>query len=185
MASMVQKISIALPKAMVDDIRYAVGTGQYASASEVVREAVREWRGSSRREIPARVRVPKTKEEFLARLEASIDSADRGELIPAEEVFAAMRKRIKQVAARKKRRSKPAEGPWKKLEGFDLFTSVYEVDQAPIGKTSRSTPATYIGLMDEIRGLFARLPLARQRGYEASRFSFNSGTGRCTACCHC
>jgi excinuclease ABC subunit A len=86
------------------------------------------------------------------------------------------------VAARKKRRSKPAEGPWKKLEGFDLFTSVYEVDQAPIGKTSRSTPATYIGLMDEIRGLFARLPLARQRGYEASRFSFNSGDGRCPAC---
>jgi excinuclease ABC subunit A len=86
------------------------------------------------------------------------------------------------VAARKKRRGKPAEGPWKKLEGFDLFTSVYEVDQAPIGKTSRSTPATYIGLMDEIRGLFARLPLARQRGYEASRFSFNSGDGRCPAC---
>jgi excinuclease ABC subunit A len=86
------------------------------------------------------------------------------------------------VLARKKRRAKPAEGPWKKLEGFDIFTSVYEVDQAPIGKTSRSTPATYIGLMDEIRGLFARLPLARQRGYEASRFSFNSGDGRCPAC---
>jgi excinuclease ABC subunit A len=85
-------------------------------------------------------------------------------------------------SGRKGRRAKAPAGPWKKVEGFDLFTSVYEVDQAPIGKTSRSTPATYIGLMDEIRGLFARLPLARQRGYEASRFSFNSGSGRCPAC---
>jgi excinuclease ABC subunit A len=85
-------------------------------------------------------------------------------------------------AGRKSRRAKVPLGPWKKLEGFEIFTSVYEVDQAPIGKTSRSTPATYIGLMDEIRGLFARLPLARQRGYEASRFSFNSGAGRCPAC---
>ena len=86
-------------------------------------------------------------------------------------------------AGRKGRRlTKAPAGPWKKIAGFELFTSVYEVDQAPIGKTSRSTPATYIGLMDEVRGLFARLPLARQRGYEASRFSFNSGTGRCPAC---
>jgi excinuclease ABC subunit A len=85
-------------------------------------------------------------------------------------------------AGRKNKRRQASSGPWKKLEGFNVFTSVYEVDQAPIGKTSRSTPATYIGLMDEIRGLFARLPLARQRGYEPSRFSFNSGSGRCPAC---
>jgi excinuclease ABC subunit A len=85
-------------------------------------------------------------------------------------------------AGRSGKRKKALSGPWERLEGFDRFTSVYEVDQAPIGKTSRSTPATYIGLMDEIRALFARLPLARQRGYEGSRFSFNSGAGRCPAC---
>ena len=85
-------------------------------------------------------------------------------------------------AGRAGKRGKVPVGPWKKIEGFERFTSVYEVDQAPIGKTSRSTPATYIGLMDEIRNLFARLPLARQRGYESSRFSFNSGAGRCPEC---
>jgi excinuclease ABC subunit A len=84
--------------------------------------------------------------------------------------------------ARFGKRKKELAGPWSGLEGFQRFTSIYEVDQAPIGKTSRSTPATYIGLMDEIRGLFARLPLARQRGYEGSRFSFNSGDGRCPEC---
>jgi excinuclease ABC subunit A len=87
-----------------------------------------------------------------------------------------------QAVARVGMRKKALVGPWTRVEGFERFTSVYEVDQAPIGKTSRSTPATYIGLMDEIRGLFARLPLARQRGYESSRFSFNSGSGRCPEC---
>ena len=102
----VQKLSISLPKEMVEDIRYAVETGQYASTSEVVREAVREWKGPKKREIPERVRVPKTKEEFLARLKAARDSLDRGEGIPAEEVYAAMRARIKAVSAAKEKKAK-------------------------------------------------------------------------------
>ncbi len=104
MASRVQKISIALPKEMVDDIRYAVDSGQYATTSEVIREAVREWRGRER-ELPARVRVPKTKAEFRKRIQDAIDSLDRGEGIPAEEVYAAMRARIKAVAGAKKKRA--------------------------------------------------------------------------------
>ena len=104
MASKVQKISIALPREMIEDIRYAVDSGQYASTSEVIREAVREWKGPKRRELPESVRVPRTKEEFRKRIQDAIGSLDRGEGIPAEEVYAEMRRRIKAVAAAKKKR---------------------------------------------------------------------------------
>jgi excinuclease ABC subunit A len=60
--------------------------------------------------------------------------------------------------------------------------AVYEVDQSPIGKTSRSTPGTYIKVFDEIRNLYAQLPVSRVRGYSASRFSFNAEGGRCETC---
>ncbi len=68
------------------------------------------------------------------------------------------------------------------IAGVEHFEAVYEVDQSPIGKTSRSTPATYIKVFDDIRALFAQMPLARMRGYTASRFSFNAEGGRCETC---
>jgi excinuclease ABC subunit A len=68
------------------------------------------------------------------------------------------------------------------ISGADAFETVYEVDQSPIGKTSRSTPATYIKVFDEIRKLYGQLPVSRMRGYSPSRFSFNTEGGRCETC---
>ncbi len=68
------------------------------------------------------------------------------------------------------------------ISGAEFLETIYEVDQSPIGKTSRSTPATYIKVFDEIRNLFAQLPVSRVRGYTASRFSFNTEGGRCETC---
>ena len=69
-----------------------------------------------------------------------------------------------------------------RLLGADHLTDVVFVDQSPIGKTARSNPASYVGAWDAIREIFATATLSRQRGYTASKFSFNSGDGRCPTC---
>lgn len=86
------------------------------------------------------------------------------------------------AVARKKKAKVASDLPYKSVTGFDLLGAVYEVDQSPIGKTSRSTPSTYVKVFDEIRKLFSGLPTSRMRGYTASRFSFNTEGGRCEAC---
>jgi len=73
------------------------------------------------------------------------------------------------------------DGPWRSIH-CQPFDRILEITQAPIGKTSRSTVATYIGLMDHLRLLFSCLPLAKARGFDKSYFSYNAGKGRCPAC---
>jgi excinuclease ABC subunit A len=72
--------------------------------------------------------------------------------------------------------------PHKEIVGLDLFDKVINVDQSPIGRTPRSNPATYTGLLTPIRELFAQVPESRVRGYGPGRFSFNVKGGRCEAC---
>jgi excinuclease ABC subunit A len=71
---------------------------------------------------------------------------------------------------------------YRKIKGLDYIDKVIEIDQAPIGRTPRSNPATYIKLFDEIRNLFANLPESKIRGYKSGRFSFNVKGGRCEEC---
>lgn len=73
-------------------------------------------------------------------------------------------------------------GTYRKISGIDSLDKVINIDQSPIGRTPRSNPATYIGLWDDIRALFASTAEAKARGYSPGRFSFNVNGGRCEAC---
>ncbi len=72
--------------------------------------------------------------------------------------------------------------PYKKIVGIENVNKVVNVDQSPVGRTPRSNPATYCGVFSDIRNLFAAMPEAKIRGYNAGRFSFNVSGGRCEAC---
>ena len=86
--------------------------------------------------------------------------------------------------ALRKHKGKPTEAPGahRAVLGHDRIANVVMVDQSPIGRTTRSNPASYVGAFDAIRQLFAKEPLAKGRGYTPGTFSFNSGNGRCPTC---
>src|SRR5690606_7736979 len=86
------------------------------------------------------------------------------------------------ITGRRKTGAGNACPPIKKSTGFNQIKARYEADQSHHGKTARSCPATYVKVFDHIRALFAQLPEARMRGFDASRFSFNTDGGRCPDC---
>ena len=79
-------------------------------------------------------------------------------------------------------RSKQGPLPYESIEGIEHIDKVINVDQSPIGRTPRSNPATYTGVFNDIRELFAQLPESKIRGWKAGRFSFNAKGGRCEEC---
>jgi excinuclease ABC subunit A len=86
------------------------------------------------------------------------------------------------AAARKLNGARALPGRHRHIENLDFFESFVQVDQEPIGRSPRSNPATYTKLLDLLRDLYAQVPLAKVRGYKASRFSFNIRGGRCERC---
>lgn len=86
------------------------------------------------------------------------------------------------ILANKLNHAKRKSGNFSKISGLDKLDKLINIDQSPIGRTPRSNPATYVGLWDDIRKLFASTPESKLRGYGPGRFSFNVAQGRCEAC---
>jgi excinuclease ABC subunit A len=84
--------------------------------------------------------------------------------------------------ANKLNRARRRTGAYRSLSGLDAIDKIIDIDQSPIGRTPRSNPATYTGIWDDVRNLFASTPDAKARGYSPGRFSFNVAGGRCEAC---
>lgn len=89
---------------------------------------------------------------------------------------------LHKALAQKLHRSKQKPGAYRELRGIEHLEKVIDIDQSPIGRTPRSNPATYTGVFDDIREVFATTPEAKVRGYKKGRFSFNVKGGRCEAC---
>jgi excinuclease ABC subunit A len=89
---------------------------------------------------------------------------------------------LARALARKLHGAETRPAPYRSLRGVNLIDRLVEVDQSPIGRTPRSNPATYTGVWNDIRRVFAGTKQARQRGYGTGRFSFNTKGGRCEAC---
>jgi excinuclease ABC subunit A len=158
-ANNLKDINVRFPVGRLSVITGISGSGKSTLMHEVLLPAIRDGLGSARA------------------LRADRGASPRSSFQPEE--LSGERAKIPSRTGISRR---GACAPQKKMHRTGPIEAVYEVDQSPIGKTSRSTPGTYIKVFDEIRTLYAQLPVSRVRGYSASRFSFNAEGGRCETC---
>jgi len=160
-------------------------TGQYLSGEKCIgvpsaRRPARRWitlRGARLHNLAGvDVRIP------LGTLTAVTGVSGSGKSTLVHDVlYRQLEARLRGAHSAKQHLGEPV-GAVRALEGWEAISDVVLVDQAPIGRTPRSNPVTYIKAFDELRALFAAEPLARARGYAPSTFSFNVAGGRCEAC---
>jgi excinuclease ABC subunit A len=177
-----------------NDGGYLVATGRPAEiAANPASLTGRYLAGEMSIPVPARRRVPGAKAVVLSGCEANnLKNVDvrfpLGVLTVVTGVSGSGKSTLVndilyRALAQKIYRSMELPGKFRSIEGSDQVDKVIEIDQAPIGRSPRSNPATYTGVFAPIRELFAMLPESRERGYKPGRFSFNVKGGRCEACC--
>ncbi len=171
---------------------YVVAAGTAEEVARVPESLTGQFLAGTRRiEIPAKRRTPSGYVEIEGAAQHNLKQVDVK--IPLG-VFCAVtgvsgsgkstlvNEILYKAVANKLHRARMRPGTHKRVRGLEVLDKIINVDQAPIGRTPRSNPATYIGLFDQIRDLFSKTQEARVRGYKPGRFSFNVKGGRCEVC---
>ncbi len=180
-----------------------LGPGAGPKGGEVVAEGTLEdirrsplsitgkWLREGERKITSRLRVPKAWLEIIGASKFNLKGIDvripLGTLVCVTGVSGSGKSSlVREVLYRGLKNLLRGHGVlrdgFREIRGWERLKRVVEVDHSPIGRTPRSTPATYVGVFDEVRRLFSQVPEARQKGFSPGRFSFNLRGGRCEAC---
>lgn len=172
-----QVIAVGTPK-QVEKKRNSL-TGQYLSGKKYIAIPNERRKGNGKKIV-----VKGASENNLKNIDVSFPL---GEFIAVTGVSGSGKSTLvnmilKRALAQKLNHNSEKPGKYQKIEGVENIEKIIDIDQTPIGRTPRSNPATYTGVFDDIRGLFAQTNQAKLRGYGKGRFSFNIKGGRCEAC---